>query len=267
MTYLSDKAKKKKLFTTYVPFIGFVVVVALFWPMVKKYTYPIIEPAVVTYGGTKNSLLFFPEFFKTYFTSHQALVAHDRELEQEVEKLENELAESKAIVRESGLDSKDASSSDSLSASKSIIVAYPLMQDSTKVYSTIILSKGFKGGVDVGDAVTLRGNQIVCAIREVYALTSLCQLLSASGVVTEGVTSSSTITLTLVGRGGHYLADIARDTSVTAGEVVYLRSNPKMVLGTVKTVMNNNQDTSWHVFVEGAYNPVTSSLFYVQKQN
>jgi hypothetical protein len=79
------------------------------------------------------------------------------------------------------------------------------------------------------------------------------------------VTSSSTITLSLVGRGGYFLANIERDTPVSVGETVYLRSNPKFIIGTVKQVANNNQDTSWHVFVEGAYNPVTSSIFYVQQ--
>jgi hypothetical protein len=72
--------------------------------------------------------------------------------------------------------------------------------------------------------------------------------------------------LALVGRGGHFIADIARDTPVEVGEKVYLRSDPSMVLGIVKEVLNNNQDTSWHVIVEGAYNPVASSLFYVRKK-
>jgi hypothetical protein len=61
-----------------------------------------------------------------------------------------------------------------------------------------------------------------------------------------------------------WLADVVRDTPVSVGEIVYMRSNPKVILGTVKEVSNNNQDTSWHIFVEGAYNPVTSSIFYVQ---
>jgi hypothetical protein len=112
--------------------------------------------------------------------------------------------------------------------------------------------------------VYVRGYQAVCIIEEVYNATSRCRLLTASGVTTEGVTSSSSIAIPLVGRGGHYLANVARDTPISVGEKVYLRSNPKMVLGTVKQVLDNNQDTSWHIFVEGAYNPVTTSIFYVQ---
>ena len=144
------------------------------------------------------------------------------------------------------------------------LTLYPLMQDVTKLYSTILLSKGFKDGIDIGDIVYVRGNQAVCTIQEVYTSSALCLILTASGVATEGVTSSSSITLTLTGRGGHFIANIPRDTPVEVGETIYLRSNQRIILGTVQQVANNNQDTSWHVFVEGAYNPVTSSIFYVQ---
>jgi hypothetical protein len=138
------------------------------------------------------------------------------------------------------------------------------MQDVTRLYSTLVLSKGFKDGVTVGATVYLRGNQAVCMIREVYNSSSLCGLLSASGNTLEGVTSSSSITLTLVGRGGYFLSNIARDTPIYVGEKVYLRSDPKMVVGVIKQIANNNQDTSWHAFVEGVYNPLTSSIFYVR---
>jgi hypothetical protein len=61
------------------------------------------------------------------------------------------------------------------------------------------------------------------------------------------------------------MADVVRDTPVSKGETVYLRSNPKIVIGTIQEVSNNNQDTSWHIFVKSAYNPSTASVFYVQQ--
>jgi hypothetical protein len=127
------------------------------------------------------------------------------------------------------------------------------------------LSKGFDEGVSVGDKVFVRGKQIVCTIKEVYSSSALCLLLTGSGVTTEGVTSSSSVAITLTGRGGHYLGNIVRDTPVSVGEKVYLQEDPTMLIGEVVEVSNNNQDTSWHVFVRGAYNPITSSVFYVQK--
>jgi cell shape-determining protein MreC len=262
MTYLSGKAQKKRDYIKYALFTSVFLIIVIFWPMVRKYTYTALEPVVIRYGITKDSFVIFPEFFSTYLTSHKTLAEKNRNLELAVERLENALADKDAVLREHSLEAAlliSATTSD-----KSPLVMYPFMQDVSKIYSTIVLSKGFKDGVDIGNTVYVRGNQAACTIKEVYNSSSLCLLLTSSGVVTEGVTSSSSITLSLVGRGGHYLADIPRDTPVTVGEVIYMRSNPRIILGTVQEVANNNQDTSWHVFVEGAYNPVTSSIFYVQ---
>ncbi len=262
MTYLSGKAQKKRNYIKYAVLTSVFLVVVFFWPIIRKYTYSILEPGVVKYGATKQSFVIFPEFFSTYLTSHKTLAEKNKNLELEVERLENALRDREADLRELVADTIVPTSASS--TNKTPIVLYPLMQDVTKLYSTVLLSKGFKDGVSIGDTVYVRGNQAACTIQEVFTSTALCLLFTSSGVTTEGVTSSSSITLTLVGRGGHFLADIPRDTPVVAGEMVYLRSNQRIILGTVQQVANNNQDTSWHVFVEGAYNPVTSSIFYVR---
>jgi hypothetical protein len=119
--------------------------------------------------------------------------------------------------------------------------------------------------VEVNNKVYLRGRHIVCMIKEVYAKTSLCELFSGYGNKVDGVTSSSSINVTLEGRGGHYIANIMRDSDVVVGEKVLLREDQSFVLGEVVEIFNNDQDTSWHILVRGAYNPVSSSLFYIQK--
>lgn len=266
MTYLSGRAQKKRQYIRYSIFAVIFLITVFFWPSVRRGVYPIVEPVVAGYSSTKESISLFPEFLSAYITSHKVLALREQQLELEIERLENSLAEKDALLREKNIeaDSLLEASSSSFSSLARVVVMYPLAEDITHVYSTVLLSRGFKDGLTVGNMVYVRGHQAVCTIKEVYTSSSLCLLLTSSGEKVEGVTSSSSIVLPLVGRGGHFLADIARDTPVANGEVVYLRSDPKMVLGTVKQVLNNNQDTSWHVFVEGAYNPVTSSVFYVQ---
>lgn len=261
MTYLSGKTQKKKRYIGYGLLSVIFFLLIFFWPSVQKKMYGVLEPVVVGYGATKNSFTFFPEFFSTYLTSHKELASRQKELELEIERLENALAEKDFLIRENGSLVQATSSYDSLSRE---IVMYPLAEDITKLYSTVLLSKGFKDGITVDAMVYVRGQQAVCTIKEVHTATSRCLLLSSSSVTTEGVTSSSSINLSLVGRGGYFLANVVRDTPVAVGEKIYLRSNPKMVLGTVKHIMDNDQDTSWHLFIEGAYNPLTSSIFYVQ---
>lgn len=262
MTYLSGKVQKKNSYMKYALYISVFLLIVIFWVPIKKYSYTFFEPIALRLGFTKQSLVIFPEFFGTYLVSHKTLFEKNKNLELEVKRLENALADSDAELREHILENGFPLGSTTPKIQP--LVLYPMMQDITKLYSTILLSKGFKDGVDIGDTVYVRGNQAACTVKEVYQLSSLCLLLTAPGVQTEGVTSSSSITLTLVGRGGHYIADVVRDTPVSVGEIVYMRSNPRIVLGTIKEVSNNNQDTSWHIFIEGAYNPLTSSIFYVQ---
>jgi cell shape-determining protein MreC len=263
MTYLSGKAQQKRKYFQYGIATVIFIAVLFFWPRLRPSLFGVIEPAVLGYSSTKDSVSVFPEFFSTYLVSHKKLVAQQQALELEIETLENTLADKEALLREK-MNEEDVLASSSVTLTYRPIVMYPLMEDVTKIYGTVLLSKGYKDGIVVGTIVYLRGNQAVCSIKEVYSSSSLCQLFTSYGETIEGVTSSSSITLSLVGRGGHYLANIARDTPVSKDEVVYLRSNPKMILGKVTQVANNNQDTSWHVFVEGAYNPITSSIFYAQ---
>jgi cell shape-determining protein MreC len=263
MTYLSGKFTKRKSYKKYFFFVSVFLLVVFTWKYSRPVLFPVVEPFTQLYGDGKQSVSFLPRFLVTYVTSRQSLLIKERNLEENIERLENEIAQKDALLREYALQNGFSTSSHS---GLHPLVMYPLMQDVTKLYSSVLLSKGFKDGVEIGDAVFLRGNQVVCTVQEVYNSSSRCLLLTASGITTEGVTSSSTIVLALVGRGGHFIADIARDTPVEVGEKVYLRSDPSMVLGIVKEVLNNNQDTSWHVIVEGAYNPVASSLFYVRKK-
>ena len=90
----------------------------------------------------------------------------------------------------------------------------------------------------------------------------------SQGEVIDGVTVSSTtpISLALKGLGGgSFVADVPRDTSVTVGSVVALKGNQTMILGTVTSIIHDDQASSWFVFVRGAYNPMTSNVFYISK--
>jgi cell shape-determining protein MreC len=266
MTYLSGKANKRKKNTRYLIYISIIVLLVIFWSAFKNIFYPILEPLVMRYAVTKTIFKDVPEFFHTYTSSVKDLTQRNKNLEVDIEYLENKIAEKDAKLKELNFVKNEIG----MMPTESTIVMYPLMQDITKIYSTIILSKGFKEGIEKDMYVYVRGLQPVCIIKEVYTSTSLCELISKSGVTTEVVVkgkASSTISFTLTGRGGGtFLGDVARDTLIDIGDEVYLKSDPSMKLGNVVNVMNNNQDTSWRVFVSGEYNPVTSSIFYTHKK-
>jgi cell shape-determining protein MreC len=141
---------------------------------------------------------------------------------------------------------------------------YPIAEDISKLYSTILLSKGYRDGIEKGGLVYVRGSYAVCDIVEVYDKTSLCELLSKGQRSIEGVTSSSTITLSLLGAGGgNFTAEVPRGTQVGIGEKVFLRSDESYGLGTVVDVKDEEQVTGAKIYIKGEYNPVTSSIFYM----
>lgn len=266
MTYLSGNRRKGKGYIGYTLYIGIVAMLIIFWTGFKSFSYVKLEPLIHYYADTKISLQSIPEFFATYTSSRTSLIKKAKTLEITIENLENTIAEKDAKLQELGMSLEELGDRDG-----SILVMYPLVNDITRIYSTLILSKGYKDGVEKDAYVYVRGLQPVCVIKEVYPSSSLCELLSASGVVTEAVVISgvatSTITLPLLGRGGGaFLGDVARGTPIAVGDKVALRGDLSMTIGTVVNVLNNNQDTSWRVFVRGVYNPVTSSIFYLRKK-
>lgn len=260
MTYLSDRRKNKRNYIRYGIGIILFIFVVYTWPILRAKIYPNVEGVVVSYGGTKNGLSQVASSLGAYFSSRNSLLEKESTLLQSIERLENEVAERDATLKEIQL----ISASGSLHP-ETTLVLYPVMQDITRIYSTLILSKGFKDGVKEQSLVYIRGRQAVCMITEVYDRTSLCTLFSASSQKVEGVASSS-ITLFLNGAGGgSFVAEVPRETDITTGEIIFLKSDQTMKLGVVTEIIHDEQMSSWYVFVRGAYNPLTSNIFYMNQ--
>lgn len=260
MTYLSGKSKSNNRYLNIaLGFIAFVLFV-YYWSTFRAIVYPIVEPVLRGYGSSKGVMRIIPTSLRTYFSSRSTLATENKNLEVSIERLENELAGKDAIIREN----LAATNGKIIESQKPVTVLYPIAEDITKMYSTILLSKGYKDGIEKNAIVYVRGMQPVCEIIEVFTTTSLCELLSKGNRKTEGVTSSSTMTLTLTGEGGgSYISSIPKGMNVAVGETVYLRSNPAFILGTVVMVKEDDQATGAKIYVKGAYNPVTSSVFYL----
>lgn len=263
MTYLSGKSKSRgKYLQPVLSVIAFILFI-YFWPALRTVAYPLVEPLMRGYKSSKNATGFLPSSFSTYFTSRQTLSARNADLENAVERLENQLAQKDALLRQEA----DAQAGRVATSSVPVVVLYPIAEDATKLYSTILLSKGYKDGLQKGGLVYVRGQQAACEVVEVYTTTSLCELLSKGGRTTEGVTSLSHITVTLLGQGGgNFTAELPQAANLQVGETVYLRSDPSMLLGTIVSIKTDEQATNSTVYVRGAYNPVTSQVFYINSK-
>lgn len=258
MTYLSGRSKLRRQYIRYASAAVLLLLTVYYWTDIRTFLYPYVDPAIRGYVSTKGVVTFMPSFVSTYFVSHKTLAEKNAQLEVTIERLENELASREALIREQGI------ARSATPGSPSTLVMYPLTEDVTKLYSTVLLSKGYKDGVEKGGVVYIRGMQPVCTIAEVYDRTSLCELLSKGKRITEAVTASGTITLNLSGiGGGSFMAEVPRDTPVTLGDKVYLRSDQGLTLGDIVSIKEDEQSTGMKIYVRGAYNPVTSSIFYM----
>jgi cell shape-determining protein MreC len=196
-----------------------------------------------------------PDFVYTFFVSRAQLLEQQKNLENKIIDLENQLTY--VTLQEVTMISA------STSQAKTIVMS-SLVKDMTNLYGTMIFNKGFEDGVMVDAMVYLRERGVVCQIKEVYKNSSSCAVFSSYGNTVEGVTSTSSIPLTLLGRGGHYLANVLRDIPVGVGERVLLRDDQTFVVGVVTEVIRNNQDTFMRVLVRPSHNPATDSRFFVE---
>lgn len=264
MTYRLDRENRRTGKATIAILGAIFFIVVFFWPSLQPFIYRTTEPLTKRVFEIAGGIHIVPDFIRVYFSSRATLEERETTLKSQVESLENRLAEQDLRMKELSLLFKETATTTTPTYSVPI-VASSLAQDVTQIYATLILSKGFGEGVEVGNKVYLRGRQVVCVIKDVYARTSQCELFSGFGNKVEAVTASSSVNLTLEGRGGHYIANIVRDTDVIVGEKILLREDQTFILGEVAEVFNNDQDTSWHLLIRGAYNPSASSLYYIEK--
>lgn len=262
MRYLSDNRPraKKRIFLAVA--LAAIVYGVYTWSSVSAFLYARIEPLVSIYGGAKKVAGESGESLLFVTTSKTELYAENKSLMLYIEGLENQIAEKNAVLMEKNL-LDEANSTTSVAT-----IIYPLTRDISSIYATILFSKGLAHDVRVGQIVYVRGMQPVCVVVEVYEKTSLCTLLSKGGVTTEAVivspSSTSSLAVTLVGEGGgSFSVIVPKGILVSLGDEAYLRSNQHMKLGTIVSIIENEQAIGSKLYIQGAYNPLTSSIFYI----
>lgn len=236
------------------------------WVEIRKSLAPAVVPTYVASYSVLNKIVSVPYAMINYFRAHDSLLLQIKNLENRTEELENQIATLKVenlSLRESeGLTLADGTKE----KVKPYISMYPIAQDLTKLYSTLLLSKGFKDGVVDDSLVYVRGRQVVCKIVEIHSSTSLCELFSASRSSVEGVTTETKESITLIGDGGgNYVAHVPKESNYKIGETIMYKSDQTMKLGDIVDIKNDPQDVFVWVYIRGTYNPVTSSIFYVDK--
>lgn len=267
MTYLSDKTKKRRQTASLIFITVLLLILSFGWVQIRSTLSPMTESTVVVSNKFLKSVINIPATITNYFRSRDSYEAQKISLQNNIEDLENKIA----ILQAENNSLKGIEVTLKDSGEKEIIkpntTLYPLAQDITRLYSTILLSKGFKDNIKENNIVYIRGRQPVCIIEELHPATSLCKLLSAHGNIIEGVTTETKESITLTGDGGgNFLALLPKESNFVVGESIMYKSDQTMKLGEIVDIKKDPQDVFVRVYVRGAYNPVNSTLFYVDKE-
>ncbi len=220
-----------------------------FWDTARSALYTVIEKPLVFLSSAANVVGSGGGSVRTMFTDKKEYEARIHELEATIELLENEITYQPAPPE----------------TDHKVLSMNMIIKDVTGLYGSLLLSKGFVDGVEEGSLVYIRGKQAVCRITDVHSKTSLCVLLSHEKEV-PAMTASSSIMLLLQGDGGgSFTATLPKGSPITIGEQVLLRERTEYTLGTVVDIRDEVEDVFTRVYVRGAYNPLTSALFYLDK--
>lgn len=231
--------------------------ILFFWISIRSFLYDRGENILFLYKNYKDFLIYIaPKNIKAMVESKKVYENKIESLSLEIERLESELVKERLLKYSQDLQGEISTT----------IVLHPIMSDITHLYSTIILSKGFKDGISKGDIVYLRGRQSVCNITEVYDQTSTCKLYSSGGEEIEALTVDDKM-IKLIGYGGGAMyVDSPYELGIKVGDSIRLRSNPLFILGKVEKVVFYDQASIYRFFIKGEYNPVTSNTFYIDKK-
>lgn len=266
MTYLLDRNRKRKNIKLFFGTVLFFIVI-VFWSPVKNFSYPVLEPVLIFVVSIKDFVFSVPENISVYFHSKNYYDNRIKNLEQNVEDLENKLANDEDIIRSQDLLNDVRNNLSTSTKSPKIIITNPLLKDWSSIYDTIILSKGFSDGVSVSDIVYIRGMNPVGKIEKVHSKTSELYLFSAGGNKIDGVLKDEkSIPLVGVG-GGNFIANLPKDFSISIGDNIYYASKGGGLIGTVSDIKNEIQDTFLKVYVKGKYNPMDVNNFYIEQND
>jgi cell shape-determining protein MreC len=246
---ISRRDSNKNLKKVFI-YITIFVVLLFLWSPFKSITIPILE-----------SVGFFSS--RVYVSSAAVLhrmylyVASNDALYQENVLLNNLLAEEKGkylelIVLKDAIQKYENLTT---ASSSSTLFAKRIGNVDTIVHNTFRLNKGEQGGMRVGQLVVGPQNTLIGIVKEVTPKTALVSLLWNGDSVMARTSKEGTV-LTLQGvDDGVYLALVPHEMNFDIGDVLTYDTDPRLIIGTVKKIKDNEGDRSKEIFVHIPFHP------------
>ena len=135
--------------------------------------------------------------------------------------------------------------SSKISTSKDFLAATVIMRPPAIVYDQIIVDKGLKDSVKIGDIVLAGESVILGKVSEVFDESSRVILLSSYGLENNVFLEKAGVSASVSGYGnGELRAALPRDFNIKTGDRVFSLTDPKYFVGFVeKTNFSSNSPT------------------------
>ncbi len=140
-------------------------------------------------------------------------------------------------------------------ASSSVLFAKRIGSVDTIVHNTFRLNKGAPDDMHIGQLVVGPQDTFIGVVKEVDTKTSLVAL-SWNGENLLARTSKEGIVLTLRGiDDGVYIVEVPHEMNFDIGDVFFYDAHPRLIVGTVKKIKDNEGDRSKEIFIHIPFHP------------
>lgn len=127
--------------------------------------------------------------------------------------------------------------------SSSSIVGRVISKPSRNIYDRIVIDRGSRDGVVIGDKIIAGENSFLATIDQVNETTSEGTLESGSFFTGDAIITRLGITVPVEGKGsGNFELHVPRDLDVRDGDVMTLPGSPEFIFGIIKSVTFDERD-------------------------
>lgn len=241
MSYLLDKRKKRKKYTTVAIFIFAILIIFYFrnglFNGLSFVGSTIFRPVLIagrSIGGKFGGV-------GAYFSSKSSLSSEN-------ESLRNQLLENNALVSNyNSVVSENNILKDTLGRkdeNMDLVLAAILAKPNQSAYDILVVDVGANRGISVGNTVFAFGGVPIGKVSDVFPSSSKVTLFSTSGEKTQGILGANNTFMEVLGRGGgNFEIVLPRDFSVVNGDQVVLPGITPRVFGIVETVISDPRDS------------------------
>lgn len=232
MNYRRNRNTKKYVVITVS--LGVLIAVGALWggSISKNVTGMVHQAAAPLWRGGDNSAQYAATFF-SLLQSKQDLVKENRELKERVSEMRTKEVVAKELRAENNRLKSLLDRSGGRDAIGAVILAHPPQSP----YDTLVVDVGREHDVQTGDRVYAHGDISIGEIVAVNKRSSIVELFSTQGRITEVRIGPEAISGSAEGQGGqNFLISLPRDISIEEGAVISAPDIGVSVLGVVSHV-------------------------------